>query len=206
MGACSTFRLPSPCRSGSSSMNACCCCRVPAYAARRHRIPRGTRTPTCWLSPLATTLPSHSPPHRGQSDRPGVFHPEPADRIQLTSRQRREGSRRAPGLGCATPFPVHAFGVGGFPWCEVVSPCIGLVRRVKIIFALTRCRGFGLGLAITHQKCAQKPGGRRAPPPQPRIKWYGCLAPRLVMYVISGDGQTGAAIAPLSANTVLGAG
>ena len=70
---------------------------------------------------------------QGQSDRPGVFHPEPANRIQLTSRQRREGSRRAPGLGCATPLPVHAFGVGGGP--PYGSPPEGLVA-VRMVFAV----------------------------------------------------------------------
>ena len=114
----------------------------------------------------------------------------------------------------------------------MISQCIGLVRKVIIIFLPTRCRGFGLVLelgpqkgpkrviltlcrsifrprwpiAIKSKKCAQKPGGRRAPPPQPRIKWYGCLAPRSVMYIISGDRQTGAAIAPLSASAGLSAG
>ena len=73
----STYRLPSPSRSGSSSMNACCCCRVPSYAARRRRVPGGTQTPTCWLSPLATTLPSHGPPHWGKAVCREFFTREP---------------------------------------------------------------------------------------------------------------------------------
>ena len=40
--------------------------------------------------------------------------------------------------------------------CEMISRCIGLVRRVKIIFLPTRCRGFGLVLELGPQKCPKR--------------------------------------------------
>ena len=38
----------------------------------------------------------------------------------------------------------------------MISRCIGLVRRVKIFFSPTRCRGFGLVLELGPQKCPKK--------------------------------------------------
>ena len=43
-----------------------------------------------------------------------------------------------------------------FTRCEMVYRCIGLVRRVKIIFLPTRCRGFGLVLELGPQKCPKR--------------------------------------------------
>ena len=38
----------------------------------------------------------------------------------------------------------------------MISRCIGLFRRVKIIFLPTRCRGFGLVLELGPQKCPKR--------------------------------------------------